>query len=411
VKRQRSNGSYAKVSEQLSGSVTDMFHTADIAIRAKHLILADGLKRDKWVTVKDGLITEVADSDKQIPAGISRILPEVDYIFSPFVDTHVHLSLDSNSVCSGKDLETIFKHNLSALLDCGIGAVRDAGCKNDALSTLHISNLVPIIIRTGSALNKKGGYGSFISDSGEGDLSGRVSRCPGRFVKVLLSGVVSFDHFGVAGGPQFSPDELREIVEIATRAGKKVMCHANSDEICKIAVRCDVHSIEHGYFMERDTLKEMAEKGIYWTPTIAAVANQLNDPRGRFSKKQKEIIRMTYLRQAEMIGFADEIGVPLSIGTDSGAYGVPHGRGFFDETRLFAKSGIHPEKIFHYASAAGADMLGIKQFLTAGAPAYMVGSNKNPLESVLAKEDVTTILKQQSSKASHSAATPTPSAP
>lgn len=261
-----------------------------------------------------------------------------------FVDTHLHLSLGGD-----------FRENAKRQYDAGIGLVRDAGDRDGCLDEIDFSPLS--VVRTGPALFKTGYYGAFIGDQRGLSLEEKISSSPSKFVKVLLTGLVSFDEYGSVGKTQWSVEELREIVATAGRYGKKVMVHVNSDAACRVAVEAGAHSLEHGYFIGRDTLKMMADRHVYWTPTVAAMANQLQDPDGRFSPAQRQVIEKNYRRQLEMINFAYETGTPLTIGTDSGSYNVFHGEVFFQELELYRQAGISQDDLLNMATVAGWKML------------------------------------------------------
>ncbi len=262
------------------------------------------------------------------------------------VDTHLHLSLGGDPFA-----------NAQLQLAAGVAVVRDAGDRDACLDAVAFPPALTVI-RTGPAIFKKGSYGSFLGDNRELSLSEKIAQTPSSFVKVILTGLVSFDDYGKIGPRQWSLEELSEIVEMAVAVGKKVMVHVNSDKACRDAVAAGVHSIEHGYFIEPETLLEMAAKGICWTPTIAAMANQISDPDKRFSATQLAIIKRNAARQLEMIQFAHENGVKLSIGTDSGSYNVPHGKTFLREMELFVEAGIDKAEVWRIATDNGWHLLG-----------------------------------------------------
>ncbi len=264
------------------------------------------------------------------------------------VDTHVHLSL------GGDPLENAKRH-----LAAGVAVVRDAGDRDGCLAGVEWP--APLkVVRTGPALFRKGLYGAFLGDNRELSLVEKIASAPEGFVKVLLTGLVSFDEYGKVGPRQWSSAELQEIVRLAAAAGKQVMVHVNSDAACRDAVQAGAASLEHGYFIGRETLLLMAEKGVCWTPTVAAMANQMDDPAGRFSSAQLEIIERNYKKHLEMIAFAWEIGVRLTIGTDSGSYNVPHGISYRRELELFAAAGIPVADLFEIAAVNGCRLLGLK---------------------------------------------------
>ncbi len=264
------------------------------------------------------------------------------------VDTHVHLSL------GGDPLENARKH-----LVAGVAVVRDAGDRDGLLDEVALP-LSLQIVRTGPAIFKKGAYGAFLGDNRDFSLAEKIARTPSSFVKVILTGLVSFDVYGEVGPQQWSFSELSEIVKMANAVGKKVMVHVNSDKACREAVAAGVHSLEHGYFIGFETLAMMAEKGIYWAPTVAAMANQSRDPDGRFSAAQLAIIERNYKKHMEMIQFAHENGVKLTIGTDSGSYNVPHGSSFLREMEIFAEAGIPIAEVWRIATSNGWELLGLQ---------------------------------------------------
>lgn len=268
------------------------------------------------------------------------------------VDTHLHLSLGGDPVANAK-----------LQVESGIGVVRDAGDRDGLLDGLKFPSSLTVI-RTGPAIFKKGYYGSFLGDNRDLSLVEKISRTPSSFVKVILTGLVSFDHYGEVGPQQWSLSELTEIVKLSAAVGKKVMVHVNSDKACREAVAAGVHSIEHGYFIGPETLRMMAAEGVYWSPTIAAMANQMLDPDKRFSATQLAVIERNSKRQLEMIQFAHEAGVKLTIGTDSGSYNVPHGCTFIREMELFVIAGIDKSEVWQIATCNGWDLLGLPSRLS-----------------------------------------------
>ncbi|MCD6292469.1 MAG: amidohydrolase family protein [Deltaproteobacteria bacterium] len=263
------------------------------------------------------------------------------------VDTHVHLSLGGDPFA-----------NACRQLASGVAVVRDAGDRDASLDGVKLPSVLNVV-RTGPALFKKGSYGSFLGDNRELALAEKISGTPSSFVKVILTGLVSFDVYGEVGRQQWSLTELQEIVRMAADVGKKVMVHVNSDKACREAVEAGVHSLEHGYFIAPETLDMMAEKGVYWAPTVAAMANQSLDPDDRFTPLQLAIIERNYKRHMEMIQYAHENGVKLTIGTDSGSYNVPHGSSFLREMEIFVESGIPVAEVWQIATANGYELLGL----------------------------------------------------
>ena len=63
------------------------------------------------------------------------------------------------------------------------------------------------------------------------------------------------------GVPQYTYEELKALVDEATKLERKVAAHAHGTEGIKIAVRAGVSSIEHGSFLDEEGAKMMAAAG------------------------------------------------------------------------------------------------------------------------------------------------------
>ena len=88
-------------------------------------------------------------------------------------------------------------------------------------------------------------------------------------IKIMTSGGV----FSLADPlriPQYSPEEVRVVVEEATRRGSYVVAHAYSSEAVIHSIENGVRSIEHGNLIDSATAARMAELGTFLVPTLAA---------------------------------------------------------------------------------------------------------------------------------------------
>ena len=81
-------------------------------------------------------------------------------------------------------------------------------------------------------------------------------------IKVSIGGGVSssFDPLDVS---QYTLDELKAAVEAAKSWNTYVAVHANTDASIRMAIEAGVLSIEHGFLLEEETIRLMAQKGIW----------------------------------------------------------------------------------------------------------------------------------------------------
>jgi imidazolonepropionase-like amidohydrolase len=125
----------------------------------------------------------------------------------------------------------------------------------------------------------------------------------------------------------------------------------------KIAVEAGCHSIEHGFFMGKDNLRLLADKWIYWVPTVGtmkAYAEQIQK-----GTRQADIALRNLDHQLGQMRIARKLGVPMAIGTDCGSLGVHHGAAFSEEMKLFIEAGYTLPEAVYFATLNGAKLLGI----------------------------------------------------
>ena len=81
-------------------------------------------------------------------------------------------------------------------------------------------------------------------------------------------GVLSIGDSGTA--QQFSDAEMRAIVETAHLLGMKVAAHAHGKEGIEAAIRAGVDSIEHGTYLDEQSIALFKQHGTYLVPTLLA---------------------------------------------------------------------------------------------------------------------------------------------
>lgn len=248
-------------------------------------------------------------------------------------DCHMHMILDGYDWkaaiarhCSGVD-EKWIRSILKTYQDLGFTYLRDGGDRWGAGKKAR--DLAPeygITYRTPLAnLCKKGCYGGFIGENYENlreyaGLVQKARRDGADFIKIMISGLMDFDHFGVLTEGGFPEEEIKELIHIAHEEGFPIMAHCNGARTMEAAAKWGVDSIEHGAYADRDALHVMAENGTIWCPTLSTVGNLRG--KGRFREEAVHAI----LRSAqEKVKYFASLGGLVAPGTDAGAWAVPHG--------------------------------------------------------------------------------------
>ncbi len=268
-------------------------------------------------------------------------------------ECHGHLMMDGMNFAVARErhrggVDTgALRAALAALSGAGVRYFRDGG---DAYGVSVLGrDLAPEygmeVVTPVFAIHKRGQYGAIVGRSYDGPASFRrriaeLREAKGDFVKLILSGIITFRSPGELSCEGSGPEEIGELVRIAHGEGYSVMAHVNGAEAIRAAALAGADSIEHGYFADRSALEAMAEKQTVWVPTLAAVEAFI----GR-DGADRAVAEKTLQDQLARLAKAREMGIPVAAGSDSGAAGVPHGRGTLREYDLLARAGFTPGEI------------------------------------------------------------------
>ena len=248
-------------------------------------------------------------------------------------DCHMHMVLDGvewkNAIRrhSGTIQEDWIRRQLETYQKLGFGYLRDGGDRwGVGAKARELAKEYGITYRTPLAnLCKKGHYGGFIgetyADFREYRQLVRKARADGAdFIKIMISGLMDFDRFGVLSEEGMPPEEIRELIRIAHEEGFSVMAHANGARTVEAAAEAGVDSVEHGAYLDEAALAAMKEMGTVWVPTLSTVGNLRGT--GRFSERDVQAILESAMENVR--SFAGMGGL-IAPGTDAGAWAVPHG--------------------------------------------------------------------------------------
>ena len=263
-------------------------------------------------------------------------------------DCHMHMILDGyywrDSIARHAQTPDIpyIRNILQTYQQQGFSYLRDCGDRWGAGAAAR--DLAPeygITYRTPLApLCYAGHYGGFIGLQYENlkeyaALVVRQKQQGADFIKIMISGLMDFDHFGVLTEPGLPPEEIRELIHIAHEEGMAVSAHANGARTVETAAAAGLDSVEHGAYLDADALAAMEENGTVWVPTVSTVGNLLG--KGRFPDTEVSQILESAL---ENLSRYKGLVVP---GTDAGAWAVPHGSE--TELPLLAKAGIDETRL------------------------------------------------------------------
>ena len=245
-------------------------------------------------------------------------------------DCHMHMILDGvewrSAIARHKEKpdEDFIRQVLKIYQDLGYTYLRDGGDRwNAGRRSREIAKAYGITYRTPLApLCKKGHYGAFIGLIWENfreyrELVVQHKKNGADFIKIMISGLMDFDHFGVLSEEGLAPEEIRELIHIAHEEGMAVMSHCNGARTAEAAAIAGVDSIDHGAYLDQDALQAMEDNGTVWVPTLSTIGNLRG--KGRFNEEA-----VCRILDSALYNVSQYKGL-LAAGTDAGAWAVPHG--------------------------------------------------------------------------------------
>ncbi|GEA09704.1 amidohydrolase family protein [Alteromonas sp. KUL49] len=391
---------FTGTSSQLSGPVT---------------ITVDG---NKITSVVSGY-TDATQEDTVIDLKHATILPGL-------MDMHVHLSSQHGGPTTYLERFTLNEADRAlraadyalTTLDSGFTTVRNLGDSYN--ETIALRNAInrgiaqgPRIYTAGKSIATTGGHADpsngmshmLRPDVGpeQGVVNGEVEareairsryQNGADLIKITATGgVLSVAKSGQ--NPQFMMDELKAIVDTAKDYGMTVAVHAHGKEGMERAIIAGVDSIEHGTYMDEETIALMIEHGTYYVPTILAgkfVADKAKVD-GYFPAIVRPkaaaigpLIQQTFAR-------AHAAGVNIAFGTDSGV--SAHGDNA-QEFALMVEAGMSEADAILSATVNTADLLGISETLGTieeGKLADIIAVAGNPLNDITLLESVSFVMK------------------
>lgn len=263
--------------------------------------LIDGLGGDPIrsgvVVIEDGrIIAAGSEGNTVISAKAKRFDASGRTILPGFIDCHVHgtyrardmrqhlLNPPTYNVLRSID---IFRETLA----CGITTARDMGGADAGFRAAIEEGLIdgPRLLISLGMISQTGGHGDYWVPADmriqkrawlPNTVADGVEEIR-RVVRELLMRGADFIKICATGGitsitdswdePQFTVEEIRTAVEEAAAKKRRVAVHAEGIDGIRNAVQAGIHSLEHGWFLDEETVDKMIQMDTWWVPTLALV--------------------------------------------------------------------------------------------------------------------------------------------
>jgi imidazolonepropionase-like amidohydrolase len=303
------------------------------------------------------------------------------------VDAHCHVGLGAEGGVGPDEQE----QQARADRDAGVLLIRDCGVPVDTRWIDDRPDL-PRIIRAGRHLARPRRYIRDVGVELEPEqlpaAAAEQARTGDGWVK-LVGDWIDRDLGDLA--PCWPAEALAAAVAAAHREGARVTAHIFGEDGLDDLLAAGVDCIEHGTGLSDDQLARMAAQGVALVPTLINIAT-FPDIAARASRFPTYAAHMLALheRAAGVVRRAHEAGVAVYAGTDAGG-GIAHGR-IADEVVALAAAGLPTVDALAAASWRARAWLGRPAELEDGAPADVVGYDRDPREDPTVLRDPALIV-------------------
>lgn len=345
------------------------------------------------------------------------------FVLPGLIDSHVHITFEGGPATRLKgfedsDVDAAFNgadFGRKTLM-AGFTTVQDVGGGNDSVFGLRDAIARgavpgPRIRASGRSIAVTGGHGDIngfapkvMAAMTGGNICNGADDCR-RAVRQQIKEGADLIKITATGGvlsntaagleQQFSDEELAAIVEAAHSMGRKVTAHAHGKSGIDAALRAGVDSIEHGTFMDAESVTLMKESGATLVPTVLAGATAAGW--ARTDPTFPEASRVKALQAGplmlDMLRRAYSGGVNVAFGTDTGV--SRHGENA-QEFALMVEAGFTPEAAIRAATVVASEHVQMAKdigTLEPGKYADLIAVTKDPLKNVKELEGVDFVMK------------------
>jgi imidazolonepropionase-like amidohydrolase len=215
------------------------------------------------------------------------------------------------------------------------------------------------------------------------------------WIKITATGgVLSVSKNGQ--NPQFTQEEVNEIVKTAREYGMGVAAHAHGVEGMKRAIIAGVTTIEHGSLMDKETAILMNEYGTYLVPTLSA--GRYVAQKAKIKGYYPEIIIPKIIeidaKLRTTFAMVYEEGVNIAFGTDAGVF--PHGENA-KEFGYMVETGWSEMFSLQSATITNAKVLDMEKELGQIAPGFIadiIAVDDDPTQNIDTMENVVFVMKE-----------------
>ena len=198
------------------------------------------------------------------------------------------------------------------------------------------------------------------------------------------------------GAAELTVEELRAGVEVAHQRGRPAAAHALGADAVKNSILAGMDTIEHGSFLDDESIELFVKHGTTFVPTLAAYHQmEVHMGQGALPVRVAQMAAEVHQGHLRVVRRAFDAGVKIGVGSDAGSHFNPH-EDIVTELEMLAETGIPNADILHMAGQVSAEALGWGDrlgTLVPGKLADVIAVRGDPLADLSALRDVTLVVK------------------
>lgn len=350
-----------------------------------------GVLRNQQIVIEGAKIQAVSGGHAKATYDLSKLT-----VMPGWIDTHVHITWHfdaKHQLVSGREdpkSSALFTaENAWLTLQGGFTTVQSVGAAMDVDVRDRINNGSlpgPRILTSVRQINQNSGDPAAL-------------RALVRQTKAETADVIKLfatAGMGAGGAQTMTDDQIKATCEEAKAVGLRAIVHAISNQGAKASVLAGCTGIEHGDFVEDDTLKLMAERGVFFDPNFLVLHNYL-DNRSSFpniNDQSMKALEDAIAPTAHALQRARALGVKVVLGTD--AVAGAHGRNAEEFIYRVREGHDKPMDALRSGTSVAAESLRMSDkigTIAAGFEADLVATDGNPLEDITAVRRVVFVMK------------------
>ncbi len=351
-----------------------------------------GTLRNQQIVIENGKITRVGPGNAKPTYDLRGMT-----VMPGWIDTHVHLNWHFDDVkhqlVNGREdakVSALFSaENAWLTLRGGFTTVQSvgAGIDVDVRDRINKGSLPgPRVLTSVRQINNN-----------SGDPAGlralvRQTKAEGADVIKLFA----TSGMGAGGGQTMSDEQIQATCGEAKAVGLRAVVHAIGNAGIRASVLAGCTAIEHGSFVEDDTLKLMAERGTFFDPNFLVLHNYIENPAGfpNINADAMKSLQAAIAPTSRVLEHARALKVKVVLGTD--AVAGAHGRNAEEFVYRVKEGKDKPMDAIVSGTSMAAESLGLGNqigTIAVGFDADLVATNGNPAEDITAVRRVVFVMK------------------